>query len=78
MMEGKATWCGGHSGGSVRLCPCPGPHHLMFWFSQDIMDLFETNISDLVDSFAVTVKGTYPFLCASVPVIMHSFPSLII
>lgn len=42
------------------------------------MDLFETNISDMVDSFVVTVKGAYPFLSASVPLTMHRFPSLIL
>lgn len=78
MMEGKATWCGRRGGGSVCLSHCPGPHHLIFCLLQDMMDLFETNISDMVDSFVVTVRGSYPFLCASVLLTMCHFPSLII
>lgn len=78
MMEGKSTRCGRHGGGSVCLCHCPGPHHLIFCLLQDLMDLFQTNISDMVDSFVVTVKGTYPFFCASFPLTMHLFPCLTI
>lgn len=58
----------------VCLCRCPGPHHLIFCLLQDMMDLFETSISDMVDSFVVTVKGAYPFLSASVPLTMWDDP----
>lgn len=60
------------------LCHCSNPHHLNFSFLQDMMNLLETNISDMVDSFVVTVKATYPFLCASAPLMVHPFPILII
>lgn len=76
MMEGKVTWCNRDSGGSVCLCHCSNPHHLIFCFLQDMMNLFETNISDMVDSFVVTVKATYPFLCASATLMVHPFPIL--